>query len=93
LQDATQLGEAFVERARMGIRPVTGVPRPLPGRRRYRRARTAQFWLAATDAGVLIWVRTNGVHAALVLPAQPNGIDWHRVVPSEHVREPALAEG
>jgi uncharacterized protein (TIGR02117 family) len=45
------------------------------------------------DAGVLIWVRTNGVHADLVLPARAAGIDWYRVTPPEHVREPAHADG
>jgi uncharacterized protein (TIGR02117 family) len=45
------------------------------------------------DAGVLIWVRSNGVHADLVLPARAEGIDWYEALPPEHVVDPRLAAG
>jgi uncharacterized protein (TIGR02117 family) len=43
--------------------------------------------------GVLIWVRTNGVHADVVLPAQASGVDWYALLPPAHIPEPALAQG
>jgi uncharacterized protein (TIGR02117 family) len=43
--------------------------------------------------GVQIFVRTNGVHADVVLPAQAEGIDWYEIVPPEHVRDPGAAGG
>jgi uncharacterized protein (TIGR02117 family) len=43
--------------------------------------------------GVQIFVRTNGVHADVVLPAQAEGIDWYELLPPEHVRNPAAAGG
>jgi uncharacterized protein (TIGR02117 family) len=45
------------------------------------------------EAGILIWVRTNGVHADLVLPARVAGIDWYEILPPQHVRDAALAGG
>lgn len=43
--------------------------------------------------GVLIFVRTNGVHADIVLPASSAGIDLYRLVPPADVREPERADG
>lgn len=43
--------------------------------------------------GVLVFVRTNGVHADVVLPARAAGVDWYDLLPPEHVRNPALAGG
>jgi uncharacterized protein (TIGR02117 family) len=45
------------------------------------------------DEGVLVFVRTNGVHADLVMPAQGHGGDWLSLLPPEHVRDPASAGG
>jgi uncharacterized protein (TIGR02117 family) len=45
------------------------------------------------DRGVQIFVRTNGVHADLVLPAQTEVSDWYRFLPPEHIRNPAAARG
>jgi uncharacterized protein (TIGR02117 family) len=45
------------------------------------------------DEGVELFVRTNGVHADLVLPAQAEGIDWHNLFPPEHIRAPGRAQG
>lgn len=45
------------------------------------------------DEGVRIFVRTNGVHADVVLPAQAEGIDWYELLPPEHVRNPGAADG
>lgn len=43
--------------------------------------------------GVLVFVRSNGVHVDLVLPAQVAGQDLYRLVPPEHVASPASASG
>ena len=43
--------------------------------------------------GVLIFVRTNGVHADLVLPASAAGLDLYRLVPPADIRDPARAGG
>ncbi|MFN3945942.1 MAG: TIGR02117 family protein [Allosphingosinicella sp.] len=45
------------------------------------------------DAGVQIFVRTNGVHADLVLPADAEGVDWYALLPPDHVRDPGAADG
>jgi uncharacterized protein (TIGR02117 family) len=43
--------------------------------------------------GVLVFVRSNGVHVDLVLPALATGQDLYRRVPPEHVANPASASG
>lgn len=43
--------------------------------------------------GILIFVRTNGVHADLVLPASAAGLDLYRLVPPTDVRDPGRAGG
>ena len=43
--------------------------------------------------GVLVFVRSNGVHVDLVLPALAAGQDLYRLVPPEHVANPASASG
>lgn len=45
------------------------------------------------DNGVEIFVRTNGVHSDLVLPADAAGIDWHDLLPPEHAADPSAARG
>jgi uncharacterized protein (TIGR02117 family) len=45
------------------------------------------------DEGVQIFVRTNGVHADVVLPAQAEGIDWYALLPPDDVRNPDAAGG
>lgn len=44
-------------------------------------------------AGIEIFVRTNGVHADLVLPAAALGIDWYTLAPPEHAADPFVADG
>jgi uncharacterized protein (TIGR02117 family) len=39
------------------------------------------------DDGVPIFIRTNGVHAELVLPTQTPGVDWSQDHPPSHMRE------
>ena len=43
--------------------------------------------------GVLVFVRSNGVHVDLVLPALVAGQDLYRWVPPEHIANPASASG
>lgn len=43
------------------------------------------------SGGVLIFVRNNGIHVDLVLPASAAGLDLHRLVPPGHVGNPADA--
>ena len=43
--------------------------------------------------GVLIFVRNNGVHVELVLPATAAGFDLYRLVPPAHIRDPQAARG
>lgn len=43
--------------------------------------------------GVEIFVRTNGVHSDLVLPANRAGVDWYALLPPQHATDPAAARG
>lgn len=43
--------------------------------------------------GVSIFVRDNGVHVDLVLPASAAGIDLYRLVPPAHIADPEAARG
>jgi len=43
--------------------------------------------------GVLIYVRNNGVHVDLVLPASAAGLDLHRLVPPSHIADAQAARG
>ena len=45
------------------------------------------------SGGVLIFVRSNGVHADLVLPAEAAGIDLYRLVPPGHAPDAGAAKG
>lgn len=45
------------------------------------------------EAGVALYVRTNGVHSDLVVPARAAGIDWYRLLPPAHVPDPGSARG
>ena len=38
--------------------------------------------------GVTIWVENNGVHTGLVLPKVAAGVDWRRLAPATHLRDP-----
>jgi uncharacterized protein (TIGR02117 family) len=40
------------------------------------------------DRGVTIFVRTNGVHTWILLPAVSAEMDWRRIAPAAHIREP-----
>ncbi len=40
------------------------------------------------ERGVTIFVRTNGVHTWLMLPAEAAGIDWRPLAPVAHIRDP-----
>lgn len=43
--------------------------------------------------GVVIFVRSNGVHVDLVLPASAYGTDLYRLVPPSHIADPEAARG
>ena len=43
--------------------------------------------------GVLIFVRTNGVHADILLPASAAGLDLYQLVPPADIKDPARAGG
>ena len=43
------------------------------------------------ERGVTIFVRTNGVHTWLMLPAVAEGVDWRRLAPAAHIRDPRYA--
>lgn len=49
-------------------------------------------WQEPSD-GIPVFVRSNGVHADLVLPASADGLSLYRLVPPEHVADPASARG
>lgn len=37
--------------------------------------------------GTTIYLRSNGIHVDIVMPAQAKGLDWSAVLPPSHVRE------
>jgi uncharacterized protein (TIGR02117 family) len=39
-----------------------------------------------SEAGVSIYLRTNGIHADVVLPTRWRGHDWSRILPPSHMR-------
>lgn len=43
--------------------------------------------------GIVIFVRDNGVHVDLVLPASAAGVDLYRLVPPSHIADPEAADG
>lgn len=43
--------------------------------------------------GVQIFLRSNGVHVDLVLPARAQGFDLYRLLPPGHVADPRAAQG
>lgn len=45
------------------------------------------------DSGVLVFVRSNGAHADLVLPVRAAGLDWHLLAPPGHAAEADAAAG
>jgi len=45
----------------------------------------------ARDASVPVFVRSNGVHTDIVMPARAAGLDCHRLVPPGHVQSPSGA--
>jgi len=45
------------------------------------------------DLGVEVFVRTNGVHSDLVLPANTGGVDWYALARPEHAADPGSADG
>jgi uncharacterized protein (TIGR02117 family) len=49
-------------------------------------------WTEPED-GIQLFVRTNGVHADLVLPARTDTADWYEILDPEHVRDPEAARG
>lgn len=48
-------------------------------------------WTDAPTPGIPIWVTTNGVHAALVLPRRTPQMDWSALFPPTDTRNPALS--
>jgi len=45
------------------------------------------------ERGITIFVRTNGVHTWIMVPAAAAGVDWRPLAPAAHIREPARAGG
>ncbi len=43
------------------------------------------------ERGVTIFVRTNGVHTWIMVPAAEAGVDWRPLAPPEHIRDPRYA--
>ena len=43
------------------------------------------------ETGVRVFVRTNGVHTWLVVPALAAGVDWRPLAPAAHIRDPRYA--
>ena len=41
--------------------------------------------------GVRIFLRTNGVHTWIMVPTVAEVVDWRRIAPPEHIREPRMA--
>ncbi len=46
-----------------------------------------------SEAGVRIFVRTNGVHTWILVPKVAAGIDWRRIAPPGHIKDPRYARG
>lgn len=47
-------------------------------------------WREPAD-GITIFVETNGVHTAIVLPVKAAGLDWNRLIRPEHLGRPELS--
>ena len=45
------------------------------------------------ERGVTIYVRSNGIHTDIVMPARAAGTDWLPLLPPAHVKRPELADG
>jgi uncharacterized protein (TIGR02117 family) len=43
------------------------------------------------ESGVAVFVRTNGVHTWIMVPAAEADVDWRPLAPTAHLREPARA--
>ena len=43
------------------------------------------------ERGITIFVRTNGVHTWLMVPADAAGVDWRPLAPAAHIRDPRYA--
>jgi uncharacterized protein (TIGR02117 family) len=41
--------------------------------------------------GVTIFVRTNGVHTWIMVPAVAEGVDWRPIAPASHIQDPRYA--
>jgi len=48
-------------------------------------------WRDAPPGGITIWVTTNGVHSALLLPINTAQIDWRTLFPPADTSDPALS--
>jgi uncharacterized protein (TIGR02117 family) len=43
------------------------------------------------ERGVTVFVRTNGVHTWIMVPAAAAGIDWRPIAPPQHIKDPRYA--
>ena len=43
------------------------------------------------ERGITIFVRTNGVHTWVMMPAEAAGVDWRPLAPAAHIRDPRYA--
>lgn len=50
-----------------------------------------RHWRNASPQAVTLWVTTNGVHSALLLPRKTTQIDWSELFPPGDTRDPALS--
>jgi uncharacterized protein (TIGR02117 family) len=48
-------------------------------------------WRNAASSGITIWVTTNGVHSALLLPRKTPQIDWSTLFPPTDTADPQLS--
>lgn len=48
-----------------------------------------RHWTDAPEPGITLWVTTNGVHTALVLPRKTPQADWSALFPPTDTRDPA----
>ena len=45
------------------------------------------------ERGVIVFVRSNGIHTDIVMPARVGALDWLALIPPGHVRQPERARG
>ncbi len=54
-------------------------------------ATAAPGWQARPEAGVTIFVESNGIHTGIVVPKQAAGVDWRPLARADHLADPRYA--